>query len=179
MAPSRMAPLTARQLSSVENGGSPRVFQASPDHASPPSDNPRYRHIFTFLELPDSPEYIRLRAKIAQLDPPEQVATTIVTYEEQSRGRLAMVSASRSTRQLVEAYTHLRQHLLNYTRIPIIEFDEQAALLAATIQKSKLRLGTMDVRIAAIALSRNALLLSRNIRDFKRVPNLRVEDWTT
>jgi len=72
----------------------------------------------------------------------------------------------------------LRQHVLNYSKIPIIGFDEAAARAAATLRKSRLRLGTMDIRIAAIALTNNALLLSRNLRDFRRVPELRVDDWT-
>jgi len=134
--------------------------------------------IFSLIELPDSPQYARVRARIAQLDPPEPVVTTVVTYEEQSRGRLAMVSAARTSRQLVQAYSHLRQHALNYSKIFVIGFDEPAALAAAVLQKSKLRLGTMDIRIAAIAMANGALLLSRNLRDFQRVPDLRVEDWT-
>jgi tRNA(fMet)-specific endonuclease VapC len=88
------------------------------------------------------------------------------------------VNAARSRQQLVVAYSHLRQHVANYSKIPIIEFDEAAASTADTLQKSKLRLGTMDIRIAAIALTRNALLISRNLRDFQRVPGLRTEDWT-
>lgn len=58
-------------------------------------------NVFTLMELPDSPEYIRLRARIAQLDPPESVVTTVVTYEEQSRGRLASVAGARTDRRLV------------------------------------------------------------------------------
>jgi tRNA(fMet)-specific endonuclease VapC len=42
----------------------------------------------------------------------------------------------------------------------------------------KIRIGTMDLRIAAIALTHGATLLSRNLVDFKRVPELEVEDWT-
>jgi tRNA(fMet)-specific endonuclease VapC len=134
--------------------------------------------VFSLMELPDSPEYIRLRARIAQLDPPEPATTTVITYEEQSRGRLASVNAARGPRQLVQAYAHLRQHVLNYRKIPITQFDDAAEDVAAQLQKSKLRLGTLDIRIAAIALTHNALLLSRNLRDFRRVPHLRVEDWT-
>ncbi len=134
--------------------------------------------VFSLMELPDSPEYLRLRARIAQLDPPQPVVTSVITYEEQSRGRLASVNAARSPQQLAQAYSHLRQHVLNYRKIPIAEFDSAAAAIAAHLQKSKLRLGTMDIRIAAIALTHDALLLSRNLRDFRKVPNLRVEDWT-
>jgi len=39
-------------------------------------------------------------------------------------------------------------------------------------------MGTMDQRIAAIALVHKAKVLSRNIKDFAKVPGLIVEDWT-
>ncbi len=35
----------------------------------------------------------------------------------------------------------------------------------------------MDLRIAAIALTNNALLLSADLDDFERVPGLKVENW--
>jgi tRNA(fMet)-specific endonuclease VapC len=36
----------------------------------------------------------------------------------------------------------------------------------------------MDLKIAAIALIHDALLLSANLRDFQQVPALRVADWS-
>lgn len=42
----------------------------------------------------------------------------------------------------------------------------------------RIRVGTMDMRIAAIALSQGLTLLIRNTRDFGRVPGLLTEDWT-
>jgi predicted nucleic acid-binding protein len=38
-------------------------------------------------------------------------------------------------------------------------------------------IGKIDLRIAAIALEQKAPVVSRNLRDFRRVPNLAVEDW--
>jgi tRNA(fMet)-specific endonuclease VapC len=36
----------------------------------------------------------------------------------------------------------------------------------------------MDLKIAAIAISQGALLLSRNLGDFRRVTDLNVQDWS-
>ena len=42
----------------------------------------------------------------------------------------------------------------------------------------KVRIGTMDLRIAATAISNGLILLTRNTVDFERVPGLTLEDWT-
>ena len=39
-----------------------------------------------------------------------------------------------------------------------------------------MRLGTMDLKIAAIAFVNDALLLTATLRDFERVPRLRIEN---
>ena len=41
------------------------------------------------------------------------------------------------------------------------------------------RVKTLDLRIASITLATESTLLSRNLRDFHQVPDLRVEDWTS
>jgi len=45
------------------------------------------------------------------------------------------------------------------------------------LRQQRVRIGTMDLKIAAIALEHNALGLSGNLRDFQQVPGLDVEDW--
>ena len=134
--------------------------------------------VFSFLELPDSPEYLRLSSRIAQLDPPVPVAVTVITYEEQSRGRLAAVNSAKTPFQLKQTYTHLLQHIRNYQKIPLLEFDEAAISIASELRKAKVRIGTLDLRIASIAIANNALLITRNFKDFEHVPHLRIEDWT-
>jgi tRNA(fMet)-specific endonuclease VapC len=81
--------------------------------------------------------------------------------------------------QQVVAYRRLLQHLDNYRRIPVLTFDEAAAVVFQRLRRTRLRVGTMDLKIAAIVLSRDALLLSKNLTDFGQVPGLQVEDWTS
>ena len=60
----------------------------------------------------------------------------------------------------------------------MLDFDEAAAERFLQLRRSRLRLGSMDLKIAAIALAQETTLLSRNLADFRRVPGLLVEDWT-
>jgi len=59
-----------------------------------------------------------------------------------------------------------------------IRCNKDAAEQFAELHRSRLKIGTMDLKIAAIALSKHALLLSCNPKDFKQVSGLIVEDWT-
>ena len=54
---------------------------------------------------------------------------------------------------------------------------DDAAQMLRQLQQAKLRIGTMDLKIAAIAIVHQATLLSRNLSDFGQVPHLHVEDW--
>ncbi len=108
-----------------------------------------------------------------------EFSTTIANYEEQTRGWLAFASNSKTVAQLIDAYRRLHQHLSLYCSIQILDFDDLAATRFQSLKGEKLGIGTMDLRIAAIVLTRNATLLSRNLRDFHRVPGLKVEDWIT
>jgi tRNA(fMet)-specific endonuclease VapC len=80
--------------------------------------------------------------------------------------------------QLIESYRRLQQHISTFSGIPLLAFDDQAAAQLKALHDSRVRIGTMDRRIAAIALANGATVLTRNTSDFSRVPNLRVEDWS-
>ena len=71
----------------------------------------------------------------------------------------------------------MRTLLADFTTRPVPDFDQDALIEFERLKRSRVRIGT-DLRIAAIALARDALLLSRNLADFRKVPSLRVEDWT-
>jgi tRNA(fMet)-specific endonuclease VapC len=91
---------------------------------------------------------------------------------------MAYLARARSLPKQVEAYRRLRSHLDNYRQIPVLDFDEVAADVYAELRRSRIRIGTMDLKIAAIVMSLDATLLTRNKRDFAKVPGLKVEDWT-
>jgi tRNA(fMet)-specific endonuclease VapC len=101
-----------------------------------------------------------------------------VTYEEQSRGWLAYIARARTLAQEVEAYTRLKQHLQSFRHILVLDFDRLAATKYQELRRLRTRIGTMDLKIAAIVLAQDATLLSRNLSDFRRIPGLKVEDWT-
>lgn len=118
-----------------------------------------------------------LLAKIARINPNE-VATTIVTYEEQMRGWLSYIAKADSIEEQIAAYRKLENQLLNYRTIVVVSFDERAGQMFQNLRKSYPRIGSMDLKIAAIALAHQATLLTRNLKDFGQIENLNVEDWT-
>ena len=135
--------------------------------------------VFTLCELPDSPEYLRLHSHVLELEEEDRLVTTIVTYEEQTRGWLAYAAKSRETRHQIKAYDRLKRHLLTYLSFEVLDFDSAAAKEFDRLRRLKLAVGTADLKIAAIALSNNGMLLSRNLKDFQKVPELNVADWTS
>jgi tRNA(fMet)-specific endonuclease VapC len=68
--------------------------------------------------------------------------------------------------------------LASYSDRQVLPFDEAAADIFDDLRSQRIRIGTMDLRIASIALATGMTLLSRNLVDFQRVPNLNAEDWT-
>jgi len=59
-----------------------------------------------------------------------------------------------------------------------VKFDADALIVFEQLKLRKLRIGTLDLRIASIALSKDMTVVTRNLSDFGRVPSLKVEDWT-
>jgi len=110
--------------------------------------------------------------------PPIELAITIVTVEEQLRGRLAQIRKATTAAHLSERYRWLGETVDQLARLPVVYVDDKAVTIYERLLLQKLRIGTQDLLIASIVLSQNAVLLTRNNRDFSRVPSLRLDDWT-
>jgi tRNA(fMet)-specific endonuclease VapC len=119
----------------------------------------------------------QLLKKLAAITSSE-VATTIITYEEQMRGWLSYIAKTNSIETQVVAYRRLEKHLANYRPIPIVGFDEKAGQVFQELRVTYPRLGSMDLKIAAISMVNQAILLTRNLSDFGQIAGLRAEDWT-
>src|SRR5262249_4384313 len=131
----------------------------------------------SLLGRADSAGAQRLRFRLAGLKPEERV-TTIITFEEQMRGWMSHVAKARSLPLQVRAYRRLKEFLDRYLEITVLEFDEAAAVEFERLKQSRVRIGTMDLKIAAIGLANNATVLTKNSKDSRRVPGLKIEDWT-
>lgn len=105
----------------------------------------------------------------------DEFGTTIVTVEEQMRGWLAAIAKERRPERQVFAYRELAALFERYSDFPVTPFDDAAAAHFATT--GRIRIGTRDCKIAAIAVTQNALLLTANRQDFEKVPGLRFENW--
>ena len=103
---------------------------------------------------------------------------SIVSFEEQSRGRLAWLHRPRKPLELLKGYQFLQELLRFYNDYDVLPFDAGALAEFQSLKAQRVRIGTKDLRIAATALARGLTLLSRNLRDFRQVPGLLVEDWT-
>jgi len=107
----------------------------------------------------------------------QDFATNAITIEEQMRGWLALIHRLDDVHLQVRAYERLVGLFDFFGQWHIVPFDRAAADEFKRLRKQRLRIGTMDLKIASTALANGALLLSANLRDFARVPDLRVEDW--
>jgi len=76
-----------------------------------------------------------------------------------------------------------QQALLQFlTPYVIVDFDQVAAIaygkIRVDLERRGLPMGPLDLLIAAQALSRNLILVTNNTREFSRVAQLQIEDWT-
>jgi tRNA(fMet)-specific endonuclease VapC len=132
----------------------------------------------TVLKYPESPQCTRLVTRLAASSDPN-FAAAIVNAEEQMRGWLAEINRLRTAHQQIPAYDRLLKLLDFLGEFSWLPFDARAADEFERLRKEKVRIGSMDLKIASIALVRGATWLSANLRDFEKVPELQVENWLT
>lgn len=94
---------------------------------------------------------------------------------------MALINQAKPGADFVELYSRLYRSIDYFKQVEILNFDQAADLAFRSLLQQnpvlrKVRL-ERDLRIAAIALSQGATVVTRNDRDFGLVPGLQVINW--
>ena len=106
------------------------------------------------------------------------LTTTAINAEEQLRGRLAQVAQAKDGLTLSLAYQRLIETVMLLSEFKILLYDQKSEEIYQNLKSQRLRVGTQDLRIGAIAIAHNAILLTRNLQDFEKIPRLVIENWS-
>jgi len=106
-----------------------------------------------------------------------EVFLSIITVQEAVGGWLALINSTQSGRDQITGYTSFQKTITAFHHFDILPFDAEAATIFHRLKSAHSRTGTMDLKIAAICLAHDAMLLTRNLSDFQHIPGLRVENW--
>ena len=122
------------------------------------------------------PEFTRLASHVAKFSPGD-FYVPIVSFHEQVLGWNTYISRAKRPDGVVRGYRQFEKILRDFAAAQIAPFDDAAAGLFEQYRQKRIRIGTMDLRIAAIAQAHGLTVLTRNTVDFARVPDLHIEDW--
>lgn len=111
--------------------------------------------------------------------PLSDIVLSAISIQEQMRGFLSNLMRARNRQQIAQAYDLLVMLLLPvWCRFRVLSFPETVVLRFEQLRSLRLNVGLMDLRIAAIARENNLTVVTRNQRDFGRVPGLAIVDWS-
>ncbi len=126
------------------------------------------------LLLRDNP---RVQRRVGECQ--EEIVLAAATRMEQLRGRFDAVFKAEDGDRLLAAYERLIDTEVDLARFAILPLNDAAAAEFDTLLavKGLRRIGRGDLLIAATTLASKATLVTRNLKDFRKVPGLRVENW--
>jgi tRNA(fMet)-specific endonuclease VapC len=117
----------------------------------------------------------RLRGRLQSTA--SDIAVTVVTVEEQMRGWLAEIRRHHDLHRQIAPYAKLQRQVEAFADWIILPWDADSADLFVKLRRQGLRIGSLDLKIACIALAHDSSVLTRNAKDFEQVPGLRIENW--
>jgi tRNA(fMet)-specific endonuclease VapC len=109
--------------------------------------------------------------------PPHTVFISIISVEEQLQGWNTLLRKANTDAKLVRAYDQFTRGFMVLQKLPVLPFSAPALQRFETFRTQKLGVGTMDIRIAAIAIEDDAIVVTSNKRDYDRIPGVQSEDW--
>lgn len=132
--------------------------------------------VLTLVQRKQGERFSRLAARMESAV--EGIHVTIVSFEEQMRGWLAVCAKARTPERYAIEASRLHELFLDFGNWEVLPFDGRCAAEYKKLRAAKVNIGTMDLRIASIVLVHDATLITMNRRDYEKVPGLRVEEWT-
>lgn len=130
----------------------------------------------TVLKYARDSRFTKLATRMAD-SVDQDFATTAITLEEQLRGWLAEINRFSDPEKQIPAYSELTGLIEFFSFWTILPFDNAAAATFRQFRSQKNRVGSMDLKIASIAVSLDCVLLTANTRDFSSISGLRIENW--
>jgi len=109
---------------------------------------------------------------------PETLGVSIVTVQQSLRGRLAALQRKLPSALVVQAYQNLQETVGFFLSVNIVPFTALCEQKFLELHRHRLRIGTLDLRIAATALVHDFTLVTANRKHFSPIPDLRIEDWS-
>ncbi len=109
---------------------------------------------------------------------PKLIAITLITIEEQLSGWYTKIRKARKPKEITIAYAGFFRSYDATRRLTVLPFSATAVERYLLLRKAHPRSGKMDLAIAAIVLEKQAVLITRNRRDFDDIDGLVIEDWS-
>lgn len=129
------------------------------------------------LQGPKNEGCINILNRIAEVSD-SNVYLTIISFHEIVTGWTKYVKQSNDPLKIVTGYARLEQILKDFSCSQVLPFSLAASEVFEDLKRKKIRVATMDLRIASIAISQQMTVVTRNTVDYERIPGLIVQDWT-
>lgn len=104
----------------------------------------------------------------------------MISFQEQVSGAIKLMKGRSADADTLRGFALLNAYRRFYGGVPVLTLDAAAAAVFERLDQDPAarRVGTNDLRMASVALANGLTLLTRNAKDFARVPGLRFESWT-
>ena len=120
---------------------------------------------------------LSIRNRIAQHST-DELSVSIISVEEQLSSWYTMRRRAKTRERIAIAYDRFTENIRMLSGLQILSFSIEAIERYEQLLLKKLGVKGNDLRIAAIALENSAIVVTRNRRDFERIPGLAIEDWS-
>jgi tRNA(fMet)-specific endonuclease VapC len=108
----------------------------------------------------------------------DELTITVITVQEQLDGWHSRLPRARTPKRVADLYRRLAETVRFLSGLLILDYTEAAVQRYEQLRQKHANIGRMDLRIAATALDLNAIVVTRNVSDFQRIPGLQIEDWS-